>query len=84
MQRGFGCRARAVRDNLAVLEGLQEEEALVREVFDLRPYGIVKMLDLIRPIYSKTASYGHFGREESEFSWEKTDKAEQLRTLAGL
>lgn len=52
---------------------------LVREHFDLRPYGITKMLDLIRPIYEKTATFGHFGRELPEFSWEKTDKAEALR-----
>ena len=52
---------------------------LVREHFDLRPKGIVQMLDLLRPIYRKTAAYGHFGREEPEFSWERTDKAEALR-----
>ena len=57
---------------------------LVRAHFDLRPYGIGKMLDLIRPIYRKTAAYGHFGREEPEFSWERTDKAEALRADAGL
>ena len=57
---------------------------LVREHFDLRPYGIVKMLDLVRPIYRKTAAYGHFGREETEFTWEATDKAELLRDAAGL
>ncbi len=57
---------------------------LVREHFDLRPYGILKMLDLVRPIYRPTASYGHFGREEYTFSWEKTDKAEALRSAAGL
>ena len=57
---------------------------LVREHFDLRPKGIVKMLDLLRPIYSKSAAYGHFGREEPEFSWEKTDKAELLRKAAAL
>jgi S-adenosylmethionine synthetase len=56
---------------------------LVREHFDLRPKGIVQMLDLLRPIYSKTAAYGHFGREEPEFSWERTDKAEVLRANAG-
>ena len=56
---------------------------LVREHFDLRPKGIVQMLDLLRPIYSKTAAYGHFGREEPEFSWERTDKAEALRASAG-
>ncbi len=52
---------------------------LIRENFDLRPYGILKMLDLIRPIYLPTAAYGHFGREDIEFSWERTDKAEALR-----
>ncbi|MFQ6332359.1 methionine adenosyltransferase [Methylophilus sp. 3sh_L] len=57
---------------------------LVREHFDLRPKGIVKMLDLLRPIYSKTAAYGHFGRDEPEFSWENTDKAAALRAAAGL
>lgn len=54
-------------------------EALVREHFDLRPYGILSMLDLKRPIYKASASYGHFGREESEFTWEQTDKADALR-----
>ena len=58
--------------------------ALVNEHFDLRPKGIIQMLDLLRPIYSKTAAYGHFGREEPEFSWEKTDKAAALRAAAGL
>jgi S-adenosylmethionine synthetase len=53
--------------------------ALVREHFDLRPKGLIAMLDLKRPIYFKTAAYGHFGREEPEFSWERTDKAEALR-----
>ncbi|KQT36807.1 methionine adenosyltransferase [Methylophilus sp. Leaf414] len=57
---------------------------LVREHFDLRPKGIVKMLDLLRPIYSKTAAYGHFGRDEPEFTWEAIDKAAQLRAAAGL
>jgi len=57
---------------------------LVRECFDLRPKGIVQMLDLLRPIYQKTAAYGHFGREEPEFSWERTDKAAALRAAAGL
>ncbi|MGV0997945.1 MAG: methionine adenosyltransferase [Fluviibacter sp.] len=58
--------------------------ALVAEHFDLRPKGIVKALDLLRPIYSKTAAYGHFGREEPEFTWEWTDKADALRAAAGL
>lgn len=57
---------------------------LVREHFDLRPKGIVKMLDLLRPIYTKTAAYGHFGRDEPEFTWEATDKAAALRAAAGL
>ena len=57
---------------------------LIREHFDLRAGGLVKMLDLLRPIYAKTAAYGHFGREEPEFSWEKTDKVEALRDAAGL
>ncbi len=57
---------------------------LVREHFDLRPKGIVGMLDLLRPIYQKTAAYGHFGRSEPEFSWEKTDKADALKSAAGL
>ena len=58
--------------------------ALVAEHFDLRPKGIVKMLNLLRPIYAKTAAYGHFGREEPEFTWEATDKAALLRDAAGL
>jgi S-adenosylmethionine synthetase len=57
---------------------------LIREHFNLKPRGIVEMLDLLRPIYLKTAAYGHFGREEDEFSWEKTDKADALRAAAGI
>jgi S-adenosylmethionine synthetase len=57
---------------------------LVMQHFDLRPKGIVQMLDLLRPIYTKTAAYGHFGREEPEFTWERTDKAALLRAEAGL
>ena len=57
---------------------------LVREHFDLRPFSIIRMLDLIRPIYRKTAAYGHFGREDPDFTWERTDKAELLRDAAGL
>jgi S-adenosylmethionine synthetase len=56
--------------------------ALVQANFDLRPRGIIKMLDLLRPIYEKTAAYGHFGREEPEFTWEATDKALQLKQAA--
>ena len=55
---------------------------LVREFFDLRPYGLIKMLDLIQPIYRQTAAYGHFGREQ--FPWEKIDRATELRVAAGL
>ena len=57
--------------------------ALVSKHFDLRPRGIVQMLDLLRPIYQKTASYGHFGRDDPEFSWERTDRAAALRADAG-
>lgn len=57
---------------------------LVHEHFDLRPKGIVQMLDLLRPIYQKSAAYGHFGREEPEFTWERTDKVAALRADAGL
>ena len=57
---------------------------LVREHFDLRPRGIIQMLDLLRPIYEKTAAYGHFGRELPEFTWARTDKAAALRAAAGL
>ncbi len=57
---------------------------LVREHFDLRPKGIVQMLDLLRPIYTKTAAYGHFGRDEPEFTWEATDKADVLKSAAGI
>jgi S-adenosylmethionine synthetase len=56
--------------------------ALVSEHFDLRPKGIIQMLDLLRPIYSKTAAYGHFGRDEPEFTWERTDKAAALKSAA--
>ncbi len=57
---------------------------LVREHFDLTPFGLREMLDLVRPIYEKTAAYGHFGREEPEFTWERKDKADALAAAAGL
>jgi S-adenosylmethionine synthetase len=57
--------------------------AIVQEVFDLRPKGIVKMLDLLKPVYQQTAAYGHFGRNEKGFRWERTDKAAALRAAAG-
>ncbi|MBF0625335.1 MAG: methionine adenosyltransferase [Magnetococcales bacterium] len=59
-------------------------EELVRQHFDLRPRAIIQHLNLLRPIYRKTASYGHFGREDPDFTWERTDKAEALRKAAGL
>jgi len=58
--------------------------ALVADNFDLRPKGIIQMLDLLRPIYLKTAAYGHFGRDEPEFTWENVDRADALRAAAGL
>ena len=67
--------------------GVVEEakiEACVKEVFDLTPRGIIDTLDLLRPIYQKTAAYGHFGRELPEFTWEKTDKAEEIRKNLGI
>jgi S-adenosylmethionine synthetase len=63
---------------------LPRMEELVRETFDLRPGAILRDLDLMRPIYSKTAAYGHFGRSEHDFTWERTDKADLLRAAAGL
>ncbi|MDH3329037.1 MAG: methionine adenosyltransferase domain-containing protein, partial [Desulfobulbaceae bacterium] len=57
---------------------------LINEVFDLRPKAIIEHLDLLRPIYKPTAAYGHFGRERAEFTWERTDKAEELKAAAGL
>ncbi len=57
---------------------------LVRDHFELRPKGLIRMLDLLRPIYRSTAAYGHFGREEENFSWEKTDRAAALRDAAGV
>ena len=57
---------------------------IVQHEFDLRPKGIIRMLDLLRPIYRKTAAYGHFGRDEPEFTWERTDRVEALRKAAGV
>jgi S-adenosylmethionine synthetase len=61
----------------------QAIERAVHQVFDLRPAAIIRELDLKRPIYAKTAAYGHFGRELSEFTWERTDRADALREAAG-
>ena len=57
---------------------------MIRTHFELKPRGLIKMLDLIRPIYRSTAVYGHFGRDDVDFSWEKTDKTDALRSDAGL
>jgi len=57
---------------------------IVKEVFDLRPAAIISTLDLLRPIYRKTSAYGHFGRKDPDFYWERTDKADQIKDLAGL
>jgi S-adenosylmethionine synthetase len=64
--------------------GVDKIEALVGEQFDLRPAAILRDLDLRRPIYTKTAAYGHFGRDDHDFTWERIDKADQLREAAGL
>jgi S-adenosylmethionine synthetase len=58
--------------------------AAIREVFDLRPAAIIRDLQLLRPIYAKTASYGHFGRELPEFTWEATTRVDELRAAAGV
>ncbi len=62
----------------------KEVKKIIAQVFDLRPTAIIENLDLLRPIYQKTSAYGHFGRNEPEFTWEKTDKAELIREKAGL
>ncbi|MGB5966571.1 MAG: methionine adenosyltransferase [Sulfurimonadaceae bacterium] len=67
--------------------GVVDEEKIeecVKELFDLTPKGIIESLDLLRPIYRKTAAYGHFGRELPEFTWEKTDRAEEIKKFLGL
>ena len=63
------------------MKGISE---LVSEHFDLRPRAIVEELGLLRPIYRNTAAYGHFGRDDGDFPWERTDKAQALRDAAGL
>jgi S-adenosylmethionine synthetase len=62
----------------------EQIEKAVRATFSLKPASIIRELDLLRPIYEKTAAYGHFGRSEPEFTWERTDRAEALRSAAGL
>ena len=56
----------------------------ILDVFDLRPKAIIDQLDLLRPIYAQTAAYGHFGRELPDFTWERTDRVDELRAAAGL
>jgi S-adenosylmethionine synthetase len=62
----------------------EQIEKAVRATFSLKPASIIRDLDLLRPIYEKTAAYGHFGRSEPEFSWERIDRAEALRQAAGF
>jgi S-adenosylmethionine synthetase len=67
--------------------GIVDEEKIekcVKELFDLSPKGIIKSLDLLRPIYRKTAAYGHFGREDSDFTWEKRDRVDDIKKYLGL
>ena len=75
-----------VTTNGTLVEGLSEDRLvkLIREHFKLTPKGIIETLDLRRPIYRETARHGHFGRERSEFTWERTDKADALRRAAGV
>ena len=63
---------------------VDEIEALIRDHFDLRPAAILRDLELQRPIYAKTAAYGHFGRDDRDFTWERTAKADVLRQAAGI
>jgi S-adenosylmethionine synthetase len=62
----------------------KQVKEIIREVFDLRPAAIIDYLDLLRPIYRPTAAYGHFGRTEATFSWEKTNRVDDIRNLAGI
>ena len=62
----------------------EDIEGIVRKHFDMRPSAIISNLDLKRPIYRRTAAYGHFGRDDPEFTWERTDRADVLRQAAGL
>jgi S-adenosylmethionine synthetase len=69
--------------NTAVVEE-EKIQMCIKELFDLSPKGIIKNLDLLRPIYRRTASYGHFGREEELFTWERTDKTDEIKSYLGL
>ena len=77
-------RRQILCDEIAIMDGGRiiaqgAPRQLVREHFDLRPAAIIRDLDLLRPIFQKTAAYGHFGREDANFTWERTDKADALR-----
>ncbi|MGW3400602.1 methionine adenosyltransferase domain-containing protein, partial [Streptomyces zhihengii] len=63
---------------------VEKIEQAIAEVFDLRPAAIIRDLDLLRPIYARTAAYGHFGRELADFTWERTDRVDALRAAAGV
>ena len=62
----------------------EKVKEIIMKVFDLRPAAIIEYLDLLRPIYRQTSSYGHFGRNEPGFTWEKTNKVDEIRKIAGL
>ncbi|WP_411970577.1 MULTISPECIES: methionine adenosyltransferase domain-containing protein [Mesorhizobium] len=81
--RPTSARALMKDDGRISSKGGIRASCLDSHVFDLRPKGIIKMLDLVRPIYRNTATYGHFGREEPEFTWEKKDRADDLLREAG-
>ena len=70
-------------DPAQMFDRIYAGESAVRKVFDLTPRGIIESLHLLRPIYEKTAAYGHFGRSEEEFSWEKTNRVDELRSAVG-
>jgi len=63
---------------------IERMSGAVRSVFDLTPKGIIKYLDLLRPIYRKTAAFGHFGRDDPDFTWEATNRTDDLRTACGV
>ena len=67
--------------NVALGNSIPNIVHIINEVFDLRPWGITNMLDLLKPIYKDTASYGHFGRSDLDLSWEKTDKIEIIKNM---
>ena len=80
----FETRGKALERYLTKIVGDKKLDELIRKHFTLTPRGIIEMLDLRRPIYRDTAAYGHFGRTEPAFTWEKTDKADALKKDAGI